>query len=436
MFSQLRVSGWRQYRTVDIAFHDRLTILTGANGAGKTTLLNLLNRHFGWNAPLISTPRMDKLGALRYLPDAWKPGALMNWVARVNELLEDAGVGGIDPIEDEPAPHLGPERSIGLIGYTSGAQAELRVPVQVGSTYGVNIPNQQPVDGLYIPSHRPLYGYQPVQSIPTVPKARAQMFSEYMDIIRQRFHGGHHPRTPNYFIKETLIALATFGHGNVVVEPNQEALATFDEFQQVLCLVLPPTLGFEKLAVRLPEVILITRSGEFSIDAVSGGVASIIDIAWQVFMYGSRERRFVVTIDEPENHLHPELQRTFLASLLAAFPHVQFVIASHNPFIVGSVPESSVYVLQYGPDKRVFSSYLDTANRAGTANEILRDVLGLSVTIPLWVERRLEHVTERFAGVGMTAESLAELRAELERAGMAAYVPEAIAEVARRTRAE
>lgn len=308
--------------------------------------------------------------------------------------------------------------------------------MEVGSTYGVSIYEQQQIDRLAIPSHRPLYSYQPVQAIPTMPKARSQMFSEYMQIVHQRYHGGHHPRTPNYFIKETLIALATFGYGNQVIESNQEALDTFREFEGFLSMVLPPTLDFKRLAVRLPEVVLETGTGSFSIDAVSGGVASIIDIAWQIFMYGARDSCFAVTIDEPENHLHPELQRTFLASLLQAFPNVQFVIASHNPFIVGSVPDSSVYVLRYGLDNRVVADYLDTANRAGTANEILRDVLGLSVTMPLWVEKRLAEVTARYAQAGMTAESLSALREELEIAGMSSFVPQAIAEVARRTRPE
>jgi predicted ATPase len=142
--------------------------------------------------------------------------------------------------------------------------------------------------------------------------------------------GAHHPWTPNYFIKETLIALATFGYGNAVVDANLEYLELFNRFEDILALVLPPTLGFEKISVRIPEVVLQTKSGQFSLDAVSGGVASIIDIAWQILMYSPGDEEFVVTIDEPENHLHPELQRTFLPSLLKAFPNVQFVAASHN----------------------------------------------------------------------------------------------------------
>lgn len=115
-------------------------------------------------------------------------------------------------------------------------------------------------------------------------------------------------------MKETLIALAAFGYGNNIIDQDAESLATFSGFQEVLRKILPPSLGFVRLGVRLPEVVLITQSGDFSLDAVSGGIASLIDLGWQIFMYASSDTPFAVTIDEPENHLHPELQRTVLGT--------------------------------------------------------------------------------------------------------------------------
>ncbi|MFC3243974.1 AAA family ATPase [Gordonia humi] len=34
-FSRIQISNWRQFRNVDVKFHNRLTVLTGANGSGK-----------------------------------------------------------------------------------------------------------------------------------------------------------------------------------------------------------------------------------------------------------------------------------------------------------------------------------------------------------------------------------------------------------------
>lgn len=57
----------------------------------------------------------------------------------------------------------------------------------------------------------------------------------------------------------------------------------------------------------------------------------IIDITWQLYMFADTSESFVAIIDEPENHLHPELQRNFLGNLIKAFPNVQFIVATHNP---------------------------------------------------------------------------------------------------------
>lgn len=67
-------------------------------------------------------------------------------------------------------------------------------------------------------------------------------------------------------------------------------------------------------------------------------------------------------------------------------------MATHNPFIISSVPDSNVYVLDYNLENKVNSKYLDFVNRAGTANEILRDVLGLPFTMPIWAEQRVDAI--------------------------------------------
>lgn len=61
-FKKLHIEGWRQLDSVDIDFHPKLTIITGANGAGKSTLLSILTRHIGWQKQFLSTPKVEKSG--------------------------------------------------------------------------------------------------------------------------------------------------------------------------------------------------------------------------------------------------------------------------------------------------------------------------------------------------------------------------------------
>ncbi len=423
-FTRLRITNWRQYRELDIQFHERLTVLTGANGAGKTTVLNLLSRHFGWQGTLVSTPRRHANG-LSFYSDYWTDDYLKYY----DSWLSTTTVRGNDePLE--PPPLDSSEQQIGALTYSSGQVADLAVPQTVGPSFQINIRRQEPQKGLHIPSHRPIYSYQSVENIPTVPRKRDHAFNAYMEIVRARYYGGHHQRTPNYFMKETLIALAAFGHGNQVIEKDAESLAIYEGFENVLRTILPPSLGFIRLAVRLPEVVLITRTGDFSLDAVSGGIASLIDLAWQVFMYAASDTPFVVTIDEPENHLHPELQRTVLSTFLAAFPNVQFICATHNPFIVTSVPASHTYALRYGSDRRVRSESLTTVDRSGSSNEILRDVLGLPSSSPTWVEKNLQDIQEQLTAQDLTPDLVSELKSRLAEIGLERFVPAVLARLA------
>ena len=406
MFSNIQLRRWRQFREVDIEFHERLTILTGANGAGKTTILNMLNRHFGWNLLFISTPRRERKELVEYFSDYWS-GTLKD----EEEVMHDNHV------------------QVGEIRYSDDSTAQLLVPDQVQQEYEINVAGQQPVQGLFVSSHRPVFFYQQVGVIPTQPIAREQLLDQYLSEIRARYRSGGHIHSPSYRLKEALISLAVFGYGNQVVAQNLDYQRTFDGFQKVLRQVLPPSLGFRRLEIEMPEVILRTDSGSFSLDAVSGGVSAILDLSWQIYMYSLEHAEFCVVIDEPENHLHPELQQALLSNLLAAFPTAQLVIATHNPFMISSVPYSNVYVLRYDKENRVYSELLDLVNKAGTANEILRDVLGLDFTMPIWASNQLDQIITAFSGRELNDAAVAELRQQLAEIGLEDSLPQTLSNI-------
>lgn len=411
MFEAIEIRNWRQFAHVRVDFHPRLTILTGANGAGKTTLLHLLNRHWGWNIQYVSSPRFGKKGKRRYWAGFWNPSTLED------ENQEDT--------ETNTYP-------IGTIEYQEHDPARLSVPRDVDQTFQVNISPMPGLQGVYVPSHRPLYLHHPVDHIPTQVDARQQIFDLYLSEIRNQWTVNRRVKSPAFMLKQSLISLATFSYETDAIVANPEAREAFEGFQRILSIVLPETLGFQRLRVKVPDVILETETGDFSLDAVSGGISALIDVAWQVFLYSTLVDGFVVVIDEPEAHLHPALQQTVLPNLLRAFPTAQFIVASHNPFVVTSAQDSSVYVLRYDGQDKVSSSLLDDVNKAGSANEILRDVLGVESTSARWVDEELRRVLARFARSDLSDESLEVLRQELNRLGLGRFLPQALQELGER----
>ena len=52
----------------------------------------------------------------------------------------------------------------------------------------------------------------------------------------------------------------------------------------------------------------------------------------------------LVLIDEIDTYLHPQWQSTIMAALVDRFPNVQFVITTHSPYVVGSVPKDKIKI--------------------------------------------------------------------------------------------
>lgn len=410
MFERLSIQGWRQFETVDIVFHPRLTVLTGANGTGKTTILQLLNRHWGWNLKYLPSPEFDEPGSREYRSGFWG---------------NDSANAAATPF----APR--PQYDIGAIHYTQGRSSRIRVPQSVSQLFDVELDNQPQILGVFVPSHRPHYVFQQIKDIPTKLDAKEHIFEVYLNEVKGRYTGKSMSNfSPATQIKRALISLAMFGYGNQVVERDEDAIRTFEGFEEILRKTLPEALGFKRIRIKMPDVLLDTESGVFSLEAVSGGVAAIIDMTWQIYMYSLIHESFVVVIDEPEAHLHPALQKRLLPDLLEAFPTAQFVIATHNPFMVTSVRNSNVFVLKYNEHHRVESTLLDTLNKASTADEILMDVLGVPSTLPDWVKVKIEALLEEFIKRPITTETVSELKTQLTTMGAGQLFPEVLARVA------
>ena len=387
MFKSIKIEKWRQIESVQIDLENPMTVITGANGSGKTTILNILSNHFGWNLNWTST-RGRKKDDSKFWSDVW---AL--WDASFLPRSNTAKIGEIE--------------------YSSGPICELHVPLQVTEQYQINYKNQQAVLGLYIPSHTQPFSYQKVPSIPTDPKTSAQQFQEYKNLLIQLYQSDR-VHNPGLVIKSSIIALAVFGYGNRAVAENLEFIQIFEAFQEALRILLPDEVGFQRLEIRMPDVVLITESGNFSLDSISGGIGALVGIAWQILMYGIDKNEFVVTFDEPENHLHPAMQRELLPNLERAFPKTKFIISTHSPFIVTSNPHAKIYVLKFVNNK-VTSRYLEYQELSGDYNETLQEIFEVPLTVPKWVEIAIRELYRRATRDGVTAESIETFKTELEK---------------------
>jgi ABC-type Mn2+/Zn2+ transport system ATPase subunit len=423
-FAGLNINGWRQFDDINLTFGPKVTIITGSNGAGKSTLLRILGQHLGWNNNILGTPVMQSTGMIRYLSGLFK----------IKQKLDV----GKSPLTNAPTDW----EKIGSITYSTGNVANINIPGNGTAQYNIQLQNSSNVDGIYIQSHRPIPIYQRVANIPTNAMAADAAYQQYKNEILFLYDNRHSQFGPIYRMKEALISMATFGPGNKNVVGNPDAERIYNGFEDTLKRFLPPDLGFQHLSVRLPDVVMVTKSGDFVIDAASGGLMSLVDLAWQIYLYSQGKHEFVVILDEPENHLHPSMQRSIVDSMINAFPNAQFIIATHSPFVVSSFKEATVYVLRYNErvdadptvdaPRTVSSVLLDQVSKAGSASEILRDALGVPITIPIWAENEINKISTEFSIKDLDSAAIVRLRARLDQSGLSEYYSDAIKQVASR----
>ena len=99
------------------------------------------------------------------------------------------------------------------------------------------------------------------------------------------------------------------------------------------------------------DLNLIECDRQHPFDNLPHGYKALLNLYGTLFtaVYNQGIRRDtakgLVLIDEPELHMHVALQEKIMPGLMSLFPRVQFVIATHSPFVLNSVKNSVKYDL-------------------------------------------------------------------------------------------
>lgn len=95
---------------------------------------------------------------------------------------------------------------------------------------------------------------------------------------------------------------------------------------------------------------------DFGLDEMASGYEALFDIFSEIVIRMEQQAHLkydlpgIVLIDEVELHLHIAWQKKVLPFLINVFPNIQFIVATHSPFVVSSIESAVIYDLE----KKIF----------------------------------------------------------------------------------
>ena len=126
-------------------------------------------------------------------------------------------------------------------------------------------------------------------------------------------------------------------------------------------------------------------SEDLTLDQLSGGYRIILALAADLarrMAQGNPDRddplscEAIVLIDEIELHLHPGWQQRVLSELRRTFPNTQFVVSTHSPQVLTSVPPRQIVELCRA-DGTIVAGGTSAATYGAEAGDVLSTVMGI-----------------------------------------------------------
>ena len=358
--NQIHLKNFRCYEDVDIEFHPRFNIFVGINGTGKSSALEALRIAIG----------SLFLGVDKYKDKIASPGISQDDV-RLSRLEQQYPVviSSKGMIEDFSAD--GASRTVEI-------EWERSLTTKGGATRSANAKEMKEAS---VRMQEAIRKHKEIHNIPLVAYYSTDRFKkEKKDVGVEpdgsRLRGYYNALDPLTDIKffldlyytETLSALQ-HDTPSVILQAVNEAVKKCIDCDDLM------------FDIKRQELLLIqhdTHQGmpfHLLSDGVRSMLALVMEMAFRCYLLNphlGKEAALltsgVVLIDEIDLHLHPEWQKRVVEDLQAAFPHIQFVVTTHAPLVIGSLRDGKIFTIK---DNQVYDFPLQTGM---DANYILNEM--------------------------------------------------------------
>ena len=348
----LRLSNYRCFSSLDISFEHDLTVLVANNGQGKTAVLDAA---------------ATALGAFVGAFDDGKDRAFLKNDIRLlhveNSNRMELADGGVTLEASGLVDYQLGNWKRQLTGPNSRTTRKNAQPL-TNAAKKLQKSVRQETESRQTGTCLPLVAYYPTDrlwNVRRLPYKKLPHTSRMVGYTHCLESGSDFHLMANWFQYWTRNAL------NQRLKAQQQGSGpTSTEFDDAIEVVRKATnrclepIGWHDMDFSLEREEIVARHphhGELPVAMLSDGVRNMLtlvaDIAFRTVKlnpnlgpFAATQTDGVVLVDEIDMHLHPSWQQTVLGSLRKAFPRIQFIVTTHSPQVLTTVPSRCIRLLQ------------------------------------------------------------------------------------------
>ena len=341
----MHLEHYRCFRNLKISFDDRLTVLIGENGAGKTAVLDSLSIYL----------QVASQSAQPYIPIR---DIMIN--SKPSDIIFNFEISGLhDALADKTSQ----------IEFSYDRTISDAIVMKTATETGV--PNKK-ITPLFV-------SYMARRSIPeeegiNAPPEGAAFANNFKRTI-------DYSSTIHWFNNADADEARAMRDGQKSESPELSAV------RYALSKALLGQYERPRMIGSPPELILYRKGTDiyYKVSQLSDGyrvmLALVMDLARRMAQTShdcgkSGEQLLhvpaIVLIDEVELHLHPSWQKTVLTTLMEIFQNTQFIVTTHSPQVLTSIPSKHIRILSDGK-----AHIVDEQTEGAESSRVLENILGV-----------------------------------------------------------
>lgn len=397
---RLELENYRCFPKLTLELDEQLTLLVARNGQGKTSLLDAIKvvlwpyiRGFDLGRSTLTSIQIDDVFLRPVATHQMEPSLPARLTAHATLQNEerrwsrsrDSIRKGSKNRSDRGASlleHAAKELQVGvfnsaLIGHPKTVDLPILAYYGTGRLWSQNPSSYDEIDNTEFSR---TYGYRDCLD----PTSNYQQFKKWYTRVFRSYR------------EEQIRSLE---RGQSSLDVKDEIVHPVKAVQNAVNAVLESQTGWRNLAYSSEFADLVLEHpvhGILKVSQLSDGIRNIValtaDIAYRCVklnphlgLPACQDSTGVVLIDEVDMHLHPAWQQTVIPDLLKAFPRIQFIVTTHSPQVITSMPAHCIRVLQTvtdqnGHGQRVTVSNVEQQTQGVASSQVLAHVMQIDPT--------------------------------------------------------